>query len=290
MKNVLASSAVYGCVRHGYGMSCTALAMLLKRSLDLAHEVADIWIAHNDPRPSSLPNREVKAVLVTDAGLSVIVISIPVEQNCGIGSLMKIRIEMHPRDFVLHSTRALTMDSTPVKCEDAQVLLLAQRRLVQAEDEKRFLRRRMRALEKELAAGKRRSGFAQGETGERYISRETNVHEPLFWWLDLDTHFTRITQVLSSERAILGELQDQCKQDRGALEELGLQVGKLHQTVNGLNGALGLLRCAVEEAFGREPSIGAEEDSGVRSENRREDTPEEWLQSVGSKEDLKRVG
>ncbi|KAJ7829791.1 hypothetical protein B0H13DRAFT_1916295 [Mycena leptocephala] len=159
------------------------------------------------------------------------------------------------------------MDGTPVKCEDAQALLLAQRRLVQAEDEKRFLRRRMRALEKELAAGRPRSGFAQGETGERYIAREANVHESLFWWLDLDTHFTRITQVLSSEQAILGELQDQCKQDHGALEELGPQVSKLHQTVNGLNGVLGLLRCAVEEAFGREPSIGAEEDSGVRSEN-----------------------
>jgi hypothetical protein len=51
----------------------------------------------------------------------------------------------------------------------AQSLLLAQR-LMQAEDEKRFLRRRRRALEQELAVLKRtmNSGSPEGGTREKY--------------------------------------------------------------------------------------------------------------------------
>ncbi|KAJ7934030.1 hypothetical protein B0H13DRAFT_1855503 [Mycena leptocephala] len=122
---------------------------------------------------------------------------------------------------------------------------------MQAEDEKRFLRRRRRALEQELAVLKRtmNSGSPEGGTREKYPATD-NVHESLFW--TLDAHLTCITQVLSSERAMLGELRDLFKRDRSVLEELELQIGKLHKTVDGLNGAMGILRSVIEDAIGRD--------------------------------------
>ncbi|KAJ7936295.1 hypothetical protein B0H13DRAFT_1853655 [Mycena leptocephala] len=137
-------------------------------------------------------------------------------------------------------------------CDDAQSLLLAQRRLMQAEDEKRFLRRRRRTLEQELAVLKRTMNSKSPEDDPgKYPTTQPNVHESLFW--TLDAHLTCITQVLSSERAMLGELRDLFKRDRSVLEGFELQIGKLHKTADGLNGAIGMLRSVIENAIGRDP-------------------------------------
>ncbi|KAJ7815209.1 hypothetical protein B0H13DRAFT_2381210 [Mycena leptocephala] len=141
--------------------------------------------------------------------------------------------------------------SNTMDCEDARSLLLAQRRLMQAEDEKRFLRRRRHALEQELAVLKRTTSSGSPACGilEEYPAKQTNVHEPVFWRLDAPLSITCITQVLSSERALLGEHRDLFKRD---LKELGLQVDKLRGTVDGVSGAMGMLRTVIEAAIGRD--------------------------------------
>ena len=55
------------------------------------------------------------------------------------------------------------------------------------------------------------------------------------FWRKLDAPLTCITQVLSSERALLGEHRDLFKRD---LEELGLQVDKLRGTVDSVVDAI----------------------------------------------------
>ncbi|KAJ7840645.1 hypothetical protein B0H13DRAFT_1910619 [Mycena leptocephala] len=131
-----------------------------------------------------------------------------------------------------------------------------------------FLRRRRCALEQELAVlkGTMRLGSTKklAPDWRRLLTQFSPlVHESLFW--RLDAYLTRITDVLSAERAGLRELRDLYEQDRRALEKLGLQVNKLYQTVDGLKGAMGMLRCAVEEPLGRKPATDADEDSSSRS-------------------------
>ncbi|KAJ7859072.1 hypothetical protein B0H14DRAFT_3135322 [Mycena olivaceomarginata] len=125
------------------------------------------------------------------------------------------------------------MNTAPGSTEaSSQVLLLTQKRLVEAQEEKLLLDHKIRTIEEELAKMRFKSKSTLGEMETR---GQTKATSPRIGSHESPSHI--------STRSVL---EKECN----GLGELVPQVERLQELVNGLEAVLGRLRGDIDEVLG----------------------------------------